>query len=217
MPKKNIRNLFYKMVLCATLTSMIACGFAGKKPESDQPGETVTETPNLVTNNATPPVTTTCSADFQLTISGPMQYYYTGPGVPAAAWYAGGQTASFHINAGDCTPGAETIPVAFWAGGSMNASGLPELGVQFGEANLRGTISASEFSVVGSEVVHGFLDNFAFNLSPLCDGRGTFHVDYENNTLTATGALYLTFKAAEAKAQGITTGIRENCSFWNHL
>lgn len=99
----------------------------------------------------------------------------------------------------------------------MNASGLPELGVQFGAANMRGTISASDFSVVGSEIVHGFLDNFAFNLSTYCDGRGTFHVDYENNTLTASGALYLTFKAAEAKAQGITTGIRENCAFWSQL
>ncbi len=216
MLKRDLKIWIARSLLSLSLLTT-ACGITGKSPESLQPGENIAETPNLITNNATPPVITTCSANFEVTFSGPLQFYRTGAALPPAAWFVGGENATFEINSGDCTLGAETMPVSFWAGGEMNASGLPELGVNFGAASLRGTISASNFSVVGSEVVHGFLDNFEFNLNPLCDGRGTFHVDYENNTLTASGALYLTFKAAEAKAQGITTGIRENCSFWNHL
>lgn len=204
-------------ICVALLLTNAACGINGKSPESLQPGEQIPETPNLVTNNTTPPVTTTCTGNFSLSFPGPILYHQPNPPELPDAWYAGSNNADFHVDSGDCYPGGENFPVSFWTAGALNGAPLPEFAVQLAEANVRGTVSASNFTVVGSEIVHGFIDSFEFSLSPLCTGRATFLVDFENGVGSVHGALYLTFKSAEAQALGIKTGIGENCRFWSGL
>jgi len=200
-----------------TLATLTACGGLGKKSEmTSQDNEFAAEIPNLTTQANEQTIKKTCHTSFSITMDMPVQYHL-GSTNAVDAWYVYGQTF-YNIdpnNSGDCVRPNPALPNNFGMGGNMHGSALPAFVVVIGDAHLPANLIASDFSISGSEMFQGSLDQQTFSLNSVCAGTYTFNVQHAQGRTTATGNITVEYLEAEGRALGKTGGVQENCPLWN--